>query len=298
MLSKAPEPVSQPSEPVHGFLAGRQGHAPSLVVIKPVCSSRRLARAWARPTPTSSSGPSHPPHLHPHRAPCSSSASPKAVQPCQVPGVHPRLDHNLPMAGARPVGLGNPGEMDSQAGGLRPPHHLILSPCFLGRVPIPSWRPGVGDKDFNFHLSWVAPSSPTSQTPGSQRMHFSRLEGLLKDPRQASHPAQCAHVMNTHTLGTHMQWICTHDRHTNTMNTHVTHNEHVHAMNTRSYLRRTHRCSHHPYHTLSMDRCQNTQVCKRQGGADSSLRVPEPTTIWNLDLEAPLCHVARTMPRT
>lgn len=39
----------------------------------------------------------------------------------------------------------------------------------------------------------------------------------------------------------------------------------------------------------TVDRHQNTQVCK-QGAADSSLHVPEPTTTWKWGLEAPLCH--------
>ena len=60
VLSKAPEPVSQPSEPVHGLLAGRQGRAPSPAGIEPVCSSCRLARAWPPPPPAAAV----PPILH------------------------------------------------------------------------------------------------------------------------------------------------------------------------------------------------------------------------------------------
>lgn len=68
-----------------------------------------------------------------------------------------------------------------QTSGRQPAHHLMSPSCFLWRVPFPSWRLDVGDKDFHVHRPWVLPS-PFSQTLGSQRRHFSRLEGLLKGP--------------------------------------------------------------------------------------------------------------------
>lgn len=174
--SETPKPVSHPSEPVHQLPSWETGTHPLPSRPQAWVFFLQVHSGLGSPRPTAAAAEAdtvHHPSLHPHQAPCSSSASPTAVQPCRVPGINPSLDHNLPTSGARLADWENPGEMDSHAGGLQPPHCLIVSSCFLQRVPIPSWRPDVGDKDSNFHLSWVAPLLPPHK-PQSLRGHISQ----------------------------------------------------------------------------------------------------------------------------
>ena len=156
----------------------------------------------------------------------------------------PRPAHSLPRAAARPAGWGNPGEMDSRVGEPQPPHQLILPSCFLGKSPRPQLEASCRVQGSQLPRVLSTPSSPSSQTPGSQRTRFSRQLGAWRTPSGCSHH-----------LDTPYPWTVDTDART---------------------LKRP------------------QQMCKHQGHADPGLRVPEPTTTCILDLEGPLCHMART----
>lgn len=194
ILSKASEPVSHPSEPVpqHHDWEKARGEGARGPVSDPkypkhqahTLHPQRVSILCVLPMCSDLSSPGQQQHGSPSRHPYRQPALPGALiflgishccPPRWVPGIWPRLDHNLPFRLRKSLWKG------SIASGLQSPHHFNLS-SFPVQSHLPQLEARCWGQELQFPLVLGTSLLLHPHRPQGLGGCFSGLEGLLKGP--------------------------------------------------------------------------------------------------------------------